>query len=75
VRSKRRLNFASLLERVANREEIMITKHGRPVAKLIPVAGASHERIRVTIARLKEFCQGQTLGGLSMRELREDGRR
>jgi prevent-host-death family protein len=68
-------HFASLLERVANGEEIMITKHGTPVARLIPVAGASRERIRATIARLKEFCQGQTLGGLSVRELREEGRR
>jgi prevent-host-death family protein len=68
-------HFAKLLERVANGEEIMITKHGTPVARLIPVAGASHERIRVTIARLKEFCQGQTLGGVSIRELREEGRR
>jgi prevent-host-death family protein len=68
-------HFASLLERVAKGEEIVITRHGTPVAKLSPVAGSSRERTRATIARLKEFCQGQTLGGLSIRELRQEGRR
>ena len=30
-------HFASLLERAANGEEIVITRHGRPVAKLTPM--------------------------------------
>lgn len=68
-------HLASLLERVAKGEEIVITKHGTPVAKLTPITGVSRERTRAIIARLKEFCQGQTLGGLSLRELRDEGRR
>jgi prevent-host-death family protein len=68
-------HFASLLKRVANGEEITITKHGAPVAKLVPVARANREWIRATIARLKEFCPGQTLGGLSIRGVRKEGRR
>ena len=68
-------HFASLLERVAQGERIIITKHGRPVATLVPMAGADRERTARAIARLKEFAKGQTLGGLSVRELRELGRR
>jgi prevent-host-death family protein len=68
-------HFSSLLERVAQGEEIVITRHGAPVAKLTPFAGGSREQVRATIARLKEFSKGQSLGGLSVRELREKGRR
>ena len=31
-------HFARLLERVANGEQIVITKHGTPVARLVPFA-------------------------------------
>ena len=68
-------HFASLLERVAKGEEIVITRHGTPVAKLAPLTGFSPERVRATIVRLKEFSEGQTLSGLSIRNLREEGRR
>lgn len=73
--SKARTYLSSLLERVARGEEIVITRHGTPVAKLVPVAGASHERARAAIVGLKAFCEGQTLGGLAVRALREQGRR
>jgi prevent-host-death family protein len=68
-------HFSSLLERVAQGEEIVITRHGAPVARLMPVGGSSREGIRATIARLREFSKGQTLDGLSIRALQEEGRR
>ena len=68
-------HFSSLLERVAQGEEIVITRHGAPVARLTPIGGSSREGVRATIARLKGFSKGQTLGGLLIRELREEGRR
>ena len=68
-------HFSALLERVARGEHIVITKHGVPVARLVPVSGVDRERRKRAIARLKEFSEGQTLGGLSVRALREEGRR
>jgi prevent-host-death family protein len=68
-------HFANLLERVARGEQIVITKHGTPVAKLVPVSGRDRERRTHAFARLLEFSKGQTLSGLSIRELREHGRR
>lgn len=32
-------HFSDLLERVAQGEHVMITKHGTPVARLVPVHG------------------------------------
>jgi prevent-host-death family protein len=68
-------HFASLLERAAKGEEIVITRHGMPVAKLTPMSADNREPRREAIQRLMEFSKGQTLGDLAIRELRDEGRR
>lgn len=68
-------HFARLLERVARGEEVTITKHGTPVARLVPVAGPNRAKARRAVDRLKTLRQGQTLGGLSWKALRDEGRR
>lgn len=53
--------LGSLLDRVENGEEIVITRHGKPVARLVPNTGgidraqarAAAERIRFRAAKLK----------------------
>ena len=70
-----RARFANLLERAAKGEEILITRYGRPFARLAPLSDASRERRRWAIQRLEQFSKGQTLGDLTVRELREQGRR
>ena len=53
--------LGTLLDRVESGEEIVITRHGRPAARLVPYAGgidrgqagAALERIRARAARLK----------------------
>jgi len=68
-------HLSSLLERVAKGEEIVITRHGKPLARLIPVAVADRSRIDQAISKLKLLREGCTLGGLSWQELRDEGRR
>jgi prevent-host-death family protein len=67
-------HFSALLDRVERGEEITITKHGRPVARLVPINNADLERRRVAIERLKEFGKGRILG-VPVRQLIEEGRR
>jgi len=43
-----------LLEQVLEGERFVITKHGRPVAELIPVAALDPRRIKAAIAALRE---------------------
>jgi prevent-host-death family protein len=66
-------HLPALLERVAQGEEITITKHGRPIARLVPVAYTSSERRREVIERLKEFRKGRTLD-VPIKQLIEEGR-
>jgi prevent-host-death family protein len=68
-------HFSSLLERVARGEQIIITRHGTPVARLAPVGGSDPARARSAIERIKASRTGQTLGDVSWRDLRDQGRR
>jgi prevent-host-death family protein len=66
-------HLAALLERVAHGEQITITKHGRPIARLVPIGKSDVERRREAIARLKVFRKGRTLG-VPIKQLIEEGR-
>ena len=68
-------HLSHLLDQVERGETVVITRHGRPVARLVPVAGSSMDDRRRAIAQLKELRKGQTLGGLPLRELIDQGRR
>ena len=68
-------HLPKLLERVAKGERITITKHGVPVAMLVPPPPAGRLDIGEVIEQLKEFRAGNSLGGLSLREMIEKGRR
>ena len=63
-----------LLDEVARGESVTITRHGRPVARLVPVCGRRRS-VREAIEAIEAFRQGHTLGDLTIRELIEEGRR
>ncbi len=67
--------FSALLERVEQGEQILITRRGKPVARLMPVATARKEKVSAAMERLRKLRKGTTLGGLGWKELRDDGRK
>jgi prevent-host-death family protein len=68
-------HLSTLLEQVERGEEVIITRHGRAVARLVPVGVVSRDRLEDTVARLKSFRRGRRLGDLSAKALIEEGRR
>ncbi|HEV2440744.1 MAG TPA: type II toxin-antitoxin system prevent-host-death family antitoxin [bacterium] len=64
-----------LLDEVAEGKTITITKHGNPVAMLVPVPEARHRNIRDVIQAMRALRKGKTLGDVTIRELVEEGRR
>ena len=67
-----------LLERVSRGERFVITKHGRPVAQLVPAESAGEPNMNETIREMQKWQEsdGPTLGpALTIRGLREEGRR
>lgn len=69
-------HFSELLERVENGEEVTITRHGAPVARMVPVrrTTSSKER-REAIDAMRRFAKGNRLGGLRLKNLIAEGRR
>ena len=68
-------HLPALLERVTKGEEFVITKHGVPIARLVPMEQDRQRDVRTVIEELKKFRKGHTLGGLSVREMINQGRR
>lgn len=67
-------HFSSLLAKVAAGEEVTITKHGRPVARLVGPPQSEQARARDAVAALRALRKTTTLGGLSWKALRDEGR-
>jgi len=69
-------HLSELLEKVEAGEEITITKHGAPVAKLVPVKKEVRPEERVAaIDRIQKLATGLSLGGLKIKHLIREGRR
>ena len=64
-----------LLKRVQAGERFVITRHNRPVAELIPFRTHDAAKIRAAIDELKAFQKAHDLGGPSVRQMIEEGRR
>ena len=67
-------HLSNLLERVAEGEEVIITKHGKPVARLVSALQIDRERVNQAFEKLK-LRKRTTIGGLSWESLRDAGRR
>ena len=69
-------HLSELIARAERGEEVIITRHNKPVAKLVSVhAGASDMAGRQAAVRaLLETARGRTLG-LDWKALRDEGRR
>ena len=68
-------HLSSLLDRVAEGEEVVITKHGKAVARLVSAEHFDRERVQEAAHKLKLLRKHTTLGGLSWKDLRDEGRR
>lgn len=67
--------LSALLDEVAKGGEVIITKRGKAVARLVPAEpGFDRERARRAAAGLREISRTTSLGGTTIRELIEEGR-
>lgn len=68
-------HLSSLLDEVACGTEVMITRWGIPVARQVPANTLRRSALGEPVARAKAFARQQTLGRLSCKTLRDEGRR
>ena len=75
--------FGQLLDRVSRGEEVVITRHDKPVARIVPVDRPAREEVRAAVAGLRELRRAITvrrehqpaLEIAEIRSLMEEGRR
>jgi prevent-host-death family protein len=73
--SKAKTRLGRLLDQVEAGEEIVITRRGKPVARLVPaVPGFDRAKAQQAAAGLLEASRGLSLGGLTIKELISEGR-
>lgn len=67
--------LGTLLDWVENGEEVLITRHGKAVARLVPAEpGFNRAKARQAARGLIEASHGVTLGGLKIKDLINEGR-
>ena len=71
-----RTHFSQLLDQVARGKTILITRRGKPAAVLGPPPPTEKD-VKQIVKEMLEYRdrKKQTLGGLSIREMIEEGRR
>ena len=68
--------LSALLAKVEAGESIIITRHGREIARLVPPpVTQGNEEARLAIAKWRKARKGTSLGGLKVRDLINEGRR
>jgi prevent-host-death family protein len=69
-------HLSELLDRVEAGEEVTITRHGSPVAIMVPVRRKStRAERRAAIEAIRELAKGNTLGASKIKDLIAEGRR
>lgn len=68
-------HLSSLLDKVASGESYTITKHGVPVAQLIPAPGSSRKDVQNVITELLQFRKNHKLGVKSIQSMIRVGRK
>jgi prevent-host-death family protein len=67
--------LGTLLDWVSNGEEVLITRRGKAVARLVPATpGIDHAKARRAADSIRARSAGATLGGIKIKDLVNEGR-
>lgn len=69
--------LSELVGKAEKGEEIVITRRGKPAARLMALRNDDDKRHQAleAVARIRELRKGLTLGGLDIKELINEGRK
>ena len=67
--------LSELLQLVENGQEVTITRHGKPVARLVPADDVGRDKVKEALEWLKRTRKERKLDGLTIKELISEGRK
>ena len=68
-------HLSALLDKVSRGEEVLITRRGKAIARLVPAEQAGRSRVNTAIDELLTRREEVTLNGVDWETLRDTGRR
>lgn len=68
-------HLSGLLAKVNGGEQVLITRHNVPIAKIVPAEIQSSLPVMDTISLIKKFRKGNKLGRLKLKTLIASGRK
>ena len=68
-------HLSELVDRAERGETIRITRHGAPVAQLGPITPSREERAQRAVEEIRRLSKEWHLDGLSLIDLKNEGRR
>ena len=68
-------HLSALLDKVSRGEEVLITRRGKAIARLVPAEQAGRSRVNAAIDELLTLREEVTLNGVDWETLRDTGRR
>ncbi len=69
-----KIKLSRLIQEVEAGREVVITKRGKPVARLVPPAAPRKRSSARAARRIRALCERLNIRGVSIRELIDEGR-
>ena len=70
-----RARLSELIERVQSGEEVVLTRHGEPVARLVPEKAQRKRSRAAAVTRIRALARKLDIRDVDVRKLIEEGRR
>jgi prevent-host-death family protein len=70
-----RAKLSELIERVQSGEEVVLTRHGEPVARLVPEKPRRKRSRAAAVTRIRALARKLNIRDVDVRKLIEEGRR
>ena len=67
--------LSELIDQALAGKEVVITRHGRPVARIVPEKAAGAKDIKAAIAEIRRYRKTLRVGRVNLRALIAEGRR
>ncbi len=68
-------HLAEVLDAVENGQAVTVTRHGKPIARILPPVPAGREGVRAAVKGLMAFARQPLPKGVTIQNLIEQGRR
>jgi prevent-host-death family protein len=70
-----RAKLSELIDRVQSGEEVVLTRHGEPVARLVPEKARRKRSRAAAVVRIRALARRLNIRDVDVRNLIEEGRR